>query len=412
MTSSSYRWRLLQFAAALMGRRGEMARLSGSLAVDITPTRTQLGWSPRTSVNEGTRAHSGLVPCTEGTPMSIDVVLTAAGALLLTFALTALVRRLALAHGVLDVPNDRSSHRLPTPRGGGVAIVLSSIAASVVLLWRGLLDVHLFLALSGGIAVAFVGFLDDRRQLSARVRLAAHIAAAFWALLWLGGLPPMLFGGQSVSLGWLGYVVGALGIAWTVESLQLHGWYRRHCLLPGGRLHCLQRSVARALEQAIARSACAMALIFGAVCCGFLLWNWPPAKIFMGDVGSGYLGFILVVLAVGATRESPVALAVWVILGGVFFCDATVTLARRLGRGERVHEAHRSHGYQWLARHWGSHRCVTLAMTGVNLLWLLPCAWFASMHPGLAAWLVLIAYVLLVLIALLAGAGRRMRASE
>jgi Fuc2NAc and GlcNAc transferase len=342
--------------------------------------------------------------------MSIDVVLTAAGALLLTFVLTALVRRFALAHGVLDVPNDRSSHRLPTPRGGGVAIVLSSIAASVVLLWRGILDVHLFLALSGGMVVAFVGFLDDRRQLSARVRLAAHIAAAFWALLWLGGLPPMLFGGQSVSLGWLGYVVGALGIAWTVNLFNFMDGIDGIASSEAVFIAC---SGALLGPLSVPLPAVpAMALIFGAVCCGFLLWNWPPAKIFMGDVGSGYLGFILVILAVAATRENPAALAVWVILGGVFFCDATVTLARRVGRRERVHEAHRSHAYQWLARRWESHRAVTLAVAAVNLLWLLPCAWFASMHPGLAAWLVLIAYVPLVLIALLAGAGRRVRASE
>src|SRR6202043_3972713 len=112
-------------------------------------------------------------------PVQLDAALTALAALLLALLLTAIMRKLALAYGVLDVPNDRSSHRVPTPRGGGVAIALSSIAASIILLWRGVLDFQLFLALTGrGIAVAFVGFLDDRRQLSARIRLAAHLAAA------------------------------------------------------------------------------------------------------------------------------------------------------------------------------------------------------------------------------------------
>jgi len=127
----------------------------------------------------------------------------------------------------------------------------------------------------------------------------------------------------------------------------------------------------------------------------------------MGDVGSGYLGYVLVVLALGATRENPAALAVWVILGGVFFCDAFVTLVRRLARGERVYQAHRSHAYQWLARSWRSHRSVTLAVVAVNLFWLLPCAWFAAVHPSRAAWTVLIALVPLVLVVLLAAAGRR-----
>src|SRR5205807_9594710 len=128
--------------------------------------------------------------------------------------------------------------------------------------------------------------------------------------------------------------------------------------------------------------AAAVASVFGAACCGFLLWSWPPAKIFMGDVGSGYLGYVIAVLAVGATRDNPVALWAWLILGGVFFVDATVTLLRRLLRGERVYQAHRSHAYQWLARRWGSHAKVTCAVLIVNVLWLLPCAVFATRRPS------------------------------
>jgi Fuc2NAc and GlcNAc transferase len=127
----------------------------------------------------------------------------------------------------------------------------------------------------------------------------------------------------------------------------------------------------------------------------------------MGDVGSGYLGYVLVVLALGASRGNPTALAVWVILGGVFFCDAFVTLMRRLARGERVYQAHRSHAYQYLARCWGNHRSVTLAVVCVNLLWLLPCAWWAAARPGIAGWIVLVAFLPLVLVVLVAGAGRR-----
>jgi Fuc2NAc and GlcNAc transferase len=142
------------------------------------------------------------------------------------------------------------------------------------------------------------------------------------------------------------------------------------------------------------------------VCCGFLLWNWPPAKIFMGDVGSGYMGYVIVVLALAAARENPAALLVWLILGGVFFCDATVTLVRRLIRGERVYQAHRNHAYQRLARRWGSHRAVTVAVIIVNLAWLFPCAWLASVYPGRAAWIVIIALAPLTLSAFLAGAGQ------
>jgi Fuc2NAc and GlcNAc transferase len=333
--------------------------------------------------------------------------LTSLAVLVLALALTALVRRHAVAHGLLDVPNDRSSHRVPTPRGGGIAIALSTIAASIFLLWRGALDLQLFLALTGGgMVVAFVGYLDDRRPLSARIRLAAHLAAALWALLCLGGLPPMRFGDQIVSLGWPGYLVGALGIAWTVNLFNFMDGIDGIAASEAVFIAWGAALLALIMEHSVAVPAMAMA--FGAVCCGFLVWNWPPAKIFMGDVGSGYLGYVLVVLALGASRGNPAALAVWVILGGVFFCDAFVTLMRRLARGERVYHAHRSHAYQWLARRWGSHRRVTLAVLCVNLFWLLPCAWFATEHPERAAWTVLIALVpLVLLLLLLAGAGRR-----
>jgi Fuc2NAc and GlcNAc transferase len=335
-----------------------------------------------------------------------DTALTALAALLLTLLLTGVMRKLALAHGVLDVPNERSSHSTPTPRGGGVAIVLATIAASVSLAWRGVLDFNLFLALTGGgIIVALVGFLDDRRQLSARIRLAAHLAAAVWALVCLGGLPPLRYADHIVSFGWAGYVVGALGIAWTVNLFNfmdgIDGIAASEAMFVawGGAL--------LAFVSGPSATVPAIGLAFGAVCCGFLLWNWPPAKIFMGDAGSGYMGYVIVVLALAAARENPVALLVWLILGAVFFSDATVTLVRRLARGERLYEAHRTHAYQSLFRRWGSHRSVTVAVTIVNLVWLFPCAWLATVRPGRAAWIAVIALVPLALLVFVAGAGRR-----
>src|SRR5437763_1644121 len=144
----------------------------------------------------------------------------------------------------------------------------------------------------------------------------------------------------------------------------------------------------------------------GQACLGFLRWNWPPARIFLGDVGSGYLGYVIVVLAVAAARDNPSALWVWLILGGAFFVDATTTLIRRTLRNERVHEAHRGHAYQWLARRWGSHAKVTCAVLIVNVLWLLPCAVFATWRPSLAAATVVFAFAPLVLV-VSATSGRR-----
>ena len=333
--------------------------------------------------------------------MRPQLAIVALLALLASYCITGLVRPLALRHGVLDLPNERSSHRTPTPRGGGVAIVIANSMALGVLVWFRAVSSDLLVALvGGGLAVALVGFMDDRRKLSAGVRLAVHVVAAVWALLWLGGFPPLRLGGHIVALGWPGQVLGVLGIVWVLNLFNfmdgidaIAAGETTFVAWCGGLL-------------AAGASAGAAAFVLGAACLGFLRWNWPPARIFMGDVGSGYLGYVIAVLALAATRENPVALWAWLILGGVFFVDATVTLLRRLLRGERVYEAHRSHAYQWLARRWGSHAKVTCAVMIVNVLWLLPCAVFATRRPSLAAATVIVAFTPLVLVAI-ATSGRR-----
>ncbi|MFZ1906903.1 MAG: glycosyltransferase family 4 protein [Steroidobacteraceae bacterium] len=320
--------------------------------------------------------------------------------------ITGLVRRYALAHDVVDVPNERSSHRAPTPRGGGVAIVLVSTAALGVLALRGLVRPELLWAVGvGGLAVALVGLADDHRSLPAATRLTVHFAAALWALAWLGGLPALRIGAHLVSFGWVGYLLGALGIVWTVNLFNFMDG------IDGiAASEAIFVAVAGALLSAPLAGNVAIlagALAFAAACGGFLLWNWPPARIFLGDVGSGYLGYVIVVLAVAATHDNPAALWVWLILGGAFFADATVTLVRRTLRHERVHEAHRSHAYQWLARRWRNHASVTLAVLSLNLAWLLPCAAWAARFPRYAGGCVIVALAPVAALVAVLGSGRK-----
>jgi len=333
--------------------------------------------------------------------------LIAISALAAAALVTGVIRTIAAGRGVFDVPNPRSSHGVPTPRGGGAAIVLVTTAGLLLLLaLRGTVRLDLACALAGGgLAVALVGLADDRRSLSAGTRLTVHFVAAVWALAWLGGLPPLQVGAHLISLGWAGYVLGALGIVWALNLFNfmdgIDGIAASEAIfiaLAGALLTLLMDGGSTGVGFA--------SLLFAAACGGFLLWNWPPARIFLGDVGSGYLGYVIAVLALAATRENPVALWAWLILGGAFFVDATTTLVRRTLRNERVHEAHRSHAYQWLARRWGSHGKVTCAVLIVNVLWLLPCAVFATRRPELAAATVIFAFTPLVLVAI-ATSGRR-----
>jgi Fuc2NAc and GlcNAc transferase len=331
------------------------------------------------------------------------VAVSAALALVVALAGTGLFRRHALQRGLLDVPTRRSSHELATPRGGGVAIVAAATLAFGLLWYYGALDHNLAMALCGGLAVAVIGLLDDRYDVSPAIRLVVHAAAAAWALYSLGGLPPMQLGSATVALALGGYVLGIVAIVWAVNLFNFMDG------LDGiASTEAIFIALAGALISALVGALHPVwpaALIFAAACAGFLAWNWPPAKIFMGDVGSGYLGFVVAVLAIGAAREHSAALLSWAILGGAFLVDATVTLLRRLVRRERVLEAHRSHAYQRLAQRWKSHRRVTLAVAALNVCWLLPCALAAWLRPTANIWIAAAALAAVAIVAWSSGAG-------
>jgi Fuc2NAc and GlcNAc transferase len=327
-------------------------------------------------------------------------------ALVLTAWLTGVTRRLALSHNMLDVPNERSSHTAATPRAGGIPLVLVSLSGWLVLTLMNVLRPGIFVALlGGGIAVAAVGFLDDRRSVSAGARLSVHVVAALWACAWIGELPALRFGDEIVRLGWAGNALAVVGVVWVLNLFNFMDGIDGIAASEAAFVAC---GGALLMHLAGTNTGISSAgLVFGAACVGFLFWNWPPAKIFMGDVGSGYVGYVLGVLALAAAHENSAVAWVWLALGGLFFVDATVTLVRRALQGERLQDAHRRHAYQWLARRWRSHRRVTLTVIALNVFWLLPCALIAALRPALAFRVLMVALAPLVVLVLVAGAGRR-----
>jgi len=334
-----------------------------------------------------------------------EILLISVLALALSASLTKAVRRLSWMHGLLDVPNERSSHVATTPRGGGVSIVIAATIALLILRLVDSIRIDMLLALiGGGTAVAVVGFLDDHHRVPAGIRLTVHVGAALWALICLGGLPPLAIGHQLVNLGWGGHALALLGIVWTLNLFNFMDGIDGIAASEALFIAC--SGALLSLVHGQSTEILAVGLTFGAAALGFLLWNWPPATIFMGDVGSGYLGYVIAVLALAAARDNPAAVWVWLVLGGVFFVDATVTLMRRAVRRERLHEAHRCHAYQRLARRWGSHRRVTVTVMYLNLGWLLPCALVAALYPHESAWVAVAALAPLILAAVAAGSGR------
>ena len=331
-------------------------------------------------------------------------------AFLASALLTALVRRYLRRRKVLDIPNRRSSHSVPTPRGGGVSIVLVFLLAVLLFVQRGVLSTSLGWALiGGGLAVAGVGFLDDHFRVSARLRLLIHFAAAGWALWQLNGMGPLHLGWISWDWGWVGQLLALVGLVWMIN---LYNFMDGIDGLAGLEALCASGLAGLLLVWSGLGSLAEAALVLAGASAGFLVWNWPPAKIFMGDVGSGFLGFVFGVLAIASAKEQPWLLWPWLILLSVFIVDSTVTLIRRLITGARWYEAHCSHAYQHAARRWGSHAKVTLTIAAVNVAWLFPLAWGACVWPATGPLFAVVALSPLVFTAFRYDAGQGISATE
>jgi Fuc2NAc and GlcNAc transferase len=280
-------------------------------------------------------------------------------AFLASAGLAGLARRYALSRSLLDVPNERSSHTVPTPRGGGLAIALVVLIGLVLLAGAGWVAPRIAAALAGGGAlVAWVGWLDDRRGLSASLRLMAHVAAAVWVVAWLRGMPHLTLGVGAVDLGFAGALLAVLGTVWATN---LYNFMDGIDGLAAGEAVAVGL-IATILLAPREPSLASITLLLATAAAGFLVWNWPPARLFMGDVGSGFLGFMFGGLAVASENARALPALLWLVLLGPFFVDATVTLFRRMARGERWHAAHRSHAYQRAVQAGWSHRRVTSAV--------------------------------------------------
>ena len=306
----------------------------------------------------------------------------------------------------MDIPNERSSHITPTPRGGGIAFVATSLIGFLLLLLNdGLNRTELLALCCAGSIVAIAGHLDDRQKISgATVRLFLHAISAVILIVGVGIPSELALFDQTVNTGIVGSILGVVYLVWLLNLFNfmdgtdgIAASEAIFVLLAGALLSYHVLSDANHSPAAIVLAASTF---------GFLLFNWSPAKIFMGDVGSGYLGIVIGGLSLIAANQDPDLLWVWIILLAVFVSDATVTLIRRLLRKQKPHVAHRSHAYQHLAIRLDSHAKVALLVLAVNIAWLLPIAFLVADKQLAGTTGVIIAYVPLPVAALAFGAGK------
>jgi len=326
----------------------------------------------------------------------------------LLFAVSAVItgglRGLFVRLGLMDLPNARSSHAVPVPRGGGLAIVATFLSAVVWVLQRRLISDRLAWALiGGGLAIAVVGFLDDRFRLPAWPRIAIHSLASAWAVWCVDAMPSAHFSGDSDVWGWARRCAEVVALVWLTNLFNFMDGIDG---LAGVEAVCVSGLGAVLLLRGGLPDVVLLSSMLAAASLGFLVWNWPPAKIFMGDVGSGFLGFTLGTLALFSSRADSKLIWTWLILLAIFFVDATVTLLHRMILHARWHEAHRSHAYQHAAQTYGSHAKVTLAAAVIDVGWLFPLAWAALRYPQAAIKLAAIAFAPLIYLAFRFEAGR------
>ena len=309
----------------------------------------------------------------------IALVVSLLSSILLCWLYLPLARRLQF----LDRPNERSAHSEPVPHGGGVAILLA-LALGVLVAWPWSPGYTVIAGL--GLLLMVVGVVDDVWNLSVRLRMAVYTLCALllaWQLL--PGMPA------------LSLVVIALACLWMVNLYNfmdgIDGLAAVQCILAcfSAALLAWGRGVQGAEEYAT------FCLLLAVAQLGFLLWNWPPARLFMGDAGSIPTGLMLSGLALLGWSQDILNPACWLILLAVFIADASYTLLWRLFTGQPITQAHSLHAYQRLSRHWGSHLAVDLSLMAINAFWLFPLAWAASSLPQYAWILVILAYLPLLL---------------
>lgn len=326
---------------------------------------------------------------------------------ILSWVLTWGIYRLALAKKILDIPNERSSHQQPTPRGGGLAFVIGFLVTLPLLTYFSYLSWPICVSLMiAGVVLAILGFLDDIASIKPIWRLLGHILVASELLFTLGGMPAI----RLLGITWEpGLVLNGCALMYLVWMLNLYNFMDG---IDGiASIQTITVCLGAVLLYALVGlyELMPFPIILATAVGGFLCWNFPPARIFMGDAGSGFLGIFLGFFSLQAASVMPVLIWSWLILLGVFIVDATLTLSQRLIAKVPVYQPHRTHAYQHASNYFNSHLPITLGVGIINVVWLWPCAVLVALGHIDGFLGMLLAYAPLVLLAFKLDAGKKKR---
>ncbi|OIP53811.1 MAG: glycosyl transferase [Helicobacteraceae bacterium CG2_30_36_10] len=267
-----------------------------------------------------------------------------------SFLLTYLIKVYAIKKSLVAKVTERSSHSVATPHGGGIAIALTWFAGISYLFYIDDIDSSLYLALMVGVLISVVSYFDDLFELSAKVRLLTQTLVALVGLYFLGGLKEIDLFVFSIENQLFTNLFAFLMVVWFINLYNfldgIDGYAGSEALFLGVAGFLLFGG--------------SHFLVLVAAVLGFLVWNWHKAKIFMGDVGSTLLGYNVAIFTIYYANSETHGMWIWIVLFGLFWFDATLTLFRRYKNGESLSQAHRKHAYQRLTQSGWAHNKVVL----------------------------------------------------
>jgi Fuc2NAc and GlcNAc transferase len=298
-----------------------------------------------------------------------------------------LYRRVAISRDIVANPNFRNLHASPLPVGGGIVFSFVFVFSLFFIWWLNQISDDLFwvLAVGGGSAALF-GFLDDLKDIRASSKLVAQFFLSGWLLFWLGG-------GPLLSIDWIPVLVAipvtALFLVWMVNAYNfidgIDGMAVSSAVFVSGAITLVMLLNNSKTEFII------VPVLLLTTTSTFMVFNWPPASIFMGDSGSVFLGYIFGALILFTVKSGDISIWTWLIVFGYFFADTTVTQFMRIFLVKKWYLPHRSHAYQNLARITGSHLKVTGGVVLYNVVWILPLTIWSVMKPEMALFAVALA---------------------
>ncbi len=303
-----------------------------------------------------------------------------AGITLFAWSVTRWVRQYALNKMILDYPNQRSLHTVPTPRGGGLSIALSVLPAVIVMWYSGLMPLQIAIATGGGgLLVILIGWMDDNRGVAIIWRFLCYIIASIWACYWILSLYGQPLDDEFIQYMFWQYLFWTFALTWMINLYNFMDGSDALAALQA----IFAASVAAVLLLASGQTAFAIVLlVMAASCTGFLYWNWPPARIFMGDTGSCFIGFMFGLFAMITSNDGTLSITIWLILLSLFICDTSLTLLKRIFGGERWYIAHRGHAYQLVIQSGLGHKQLIYRVLLIYIIFLLPLSWFAFRFDG------------------------------